>query len=219
MTDHDALVAKARAALELAEEAPTGPWLVVNDDHHPYRYQVQQVNGWGVVREDDGGLDRPLCEFISAARTDIPELANAVISLVDENRRLSNARLERTNDMAYDLLQRMNKAVQWLREVEDIARMGMPAWPTADRIREIYEQISDDVLNGRSSVPPLKQRLSEAENENRRLQAAFDGLRTDLFTTEQDTEQQRCYTHTFVTIDKCGCPPDPTLSEQDTENN
>lgn len=22
---------------------------------------------------------------------------------------------------------------------------------------------------------------------------------------------QRCYVHTFVTIDKCGCPPDPTL--------
>jgi hypothetical protein len=71
--------------------------------------------------------------------------------------------LPRTDDHAYDLRQRLNRAVRWLREAEDIARTEMPAWPTADRIRDIYEQVGDDVLNGKTDVPPLKQRLAEAE--------------------------------------------------------
>jgi hypothetical protein len=71
--------------------------------------------------------------------------------------------LPRTEDRAYDLRQRFNRAVRWLREAEDIARTEMPAWPTADRIRDIYEQITDDLLNGKTTVPPLKQRLAEAE--------------------------------------------------------
>lgn len=30
-----------------------------------------------------------------------------------------------------------------------------------------------------------------------------------------DAPKQRCYVHTFVTIDKCGCPPDPSLLHND----
>jgi hypothetical protein len=44
-----------------------------------------------------------------------------------------------------------------------MARVEMPAWPTADRIRDIYEQITDDLLNGKTTVPPLKQRLASFE--------------------------------------------------------
>ena len=32
---------------------------------------------------------------------------------------------------------------------------------------------------------------------------------------DEDGNPQRCYVHTFVTIDKCGCPPDPTLLHND----
>jgi hypothetical protein len=73
--------------------------------------------------------------------------------------------LPRTDDRAYDLRQRLNHAIQWLREAEDIARIEMPAWPTADRIRDIYEQITEDVLNGKTTQPPLLQRLREAEHQ------------------------------------------------------
>lgn len=71
--------------------------------------------------------------------------------------------LPRTEDGRYDLLQRLNRAVRWLREAEDIARLEMPALPTADRIREIYEQVTEDVLNGKTTVPPLRERLTVAE--------------------------------------------------------
>lgn len=73
--------------------------------------------------------------------------------------------LPRTDDRAYDLRQRLNRAIQWLREAEDIARIEMPASPTADRIRDIYEQITEDVLNGKTTRPPLLQRLREAEQK------------------------------------------------------
>ena len=71
--------------------------------------------------------------------------------------------LPRTNSRTYDLKQRLNRAMRWLREAEDIARIEMPGWPTADRIRDIYEQLSEDVLNGNLSRPPLLERLSEWE--------------------------------------------------------
>jgi hypothetical protein len=80
--------------------------------------------------------------------------------------------LPRTDNMAYDLRQRLNRAVRWLRDAEDIARIEMPAWPTADRIRDIYEQISEDVLNGKTTKPPLLERLRNAEAENAKLRQA-----------------------------------------------
>lgn len=92
--------------------------------------------------------------------------------LVERNREIEALRataLPRTDNRGYDLRQRFNRAVRWLRDAEDIARSEMPGWPTADRIRDIHEQITDDLLNGRTSVPPLKQRLAEAENALRIL--------------------------------------------------
>ena len=75
----------------------------------------------------------------------------------------------RTGDYHYELRQLLELAVRRLREAEDIARIEMPAWPTADRIRDIYEQVTADVLNGTLSVPPLRQRLADAEAEIARL--------------------------------------------------
>jgi hypothetical protein len=88
--------------------------------------------------------------------------------------------LVRTNDRAYDLRQRLNRAVRWLREAEDIARTEMPAWPTADRIRDIYEQVGEDVLNGKKTIPPLRQRLAEAEADRDRYGEALRGLLVHL---------------------------------------
>jgi hypothetical protein len=84
------------------------------------------------------------------------------------------AELPRTDNRAYDLRQRLNRAIRWLREAEDIARIEMPAWPTADRIRDIYEQVGEDVLNGRTTVPPLLQRLRESEARVEALEAQRD---------------------------------------------
>lgn len=92
----------------------------------------------------------------------------------------SEVAMERTDNRAYDLRQRLNRAVRWLREAEDIARIEMPAWSTADRIRDIYEQVGEDVLNGTTSRPPLLQRLGEAETENARLREALRGLLAHL---------------------------------------
>jgi hypothetical protein len=67
---------------------------------------------------------------------------------------------------AYRLRLKLNAAVRELRDGE-----------TADRIRDIYERVSEDVLNGRVSKPPLLQRLREAEAENRELRAALERYR------------------------------------------
>jgi hypothetical protein len=94
-------------------------------------------------------------------------------------------------DVAYDLRFRLNNAVRWLRRAEDIARVERPGWPTADRIRDIYEQVSDDVLNGKVSVPPLKQRLTEAERRVGELKRAlkwigYPDTRPDYMAMETD---------------------------------
>jgi hypothetical protein len=103
--------------------------------------------------------------------------------------------LPRTDNRGYDLRQRFNRAVRWLRDAEDIARIEMPAWPTADRIRDIYEQITDDLLNGKTTVPPLRQRLADAEAEIARLEAA--GLtvaeRKALLALSEDSDRWEFY--------------------------
>lgn len=77
---------------------------------------------------------------------------------------------------AYDLRLRLKRAIRWLRDAEDIARVNKPAWPTADRIRSIYEQITEDVLNGRTSLPSVLERLESAESESESLRAALAEL-------------------------------------------
>jgi hypothetical protein len=77
----------------------------------------------------------------------------------------------------YELRQLLKKANRALRDAEDLARLNpWGIWEnmaTADRIRSIYEQINEDVLEGRMSRPPLLQRLTVAEDN---LRIACDRL-------------------------------------------
>jgi hypothetical protein len=114
-------------------------------------------------------------------------LADAVLDLAgDDHARLeAESPLPRTFSRPYDLRQRLNRAVRYLRDAEDIARLEMPAWPTADRIRSIYEQITADVLEGSTWMPPIRERLDTAETELAALReaaravASFHGVVSD----------------------------------------
>jgi len=60
-------------------------------------------------------------------------------------------------DLKYDrqrwLVRKLDAAMRHLRDAEDYARLdaNFQGMPTADRIRFIYEQITDDIYNGQSS--------------------------------------------------------------------
>jgi len=69
----------------------------------------------------------------------------------------------------YELTQFLEHAVYSLRQAEDYARMRRPQSPVADRVRSIYEQISEDILNGKVRVPPLLQRLRLSEQRALRM--------------------------------------------------
>ena len=77
----------------------------------------------------------------------------------------------------YEMRQLLKKAVRALRDAEDLARLNpWGIWenvPTADRIRSIYEQINEDVLEGSTARPPLLQRVAIAEGN---LRVALDRL-------------------------------------------
>jgi hypothetical protein len=78
--------------------------------------------------------------------------------------------------LVYELRQRLKKAVYELRDAEDLTRLNPGLWPdsiAADRIRSIYEQINEDVLEGKTSRPPLLEQLRITE-EN--LKIACDRL-------------------------------------------
>lgn len=80
----------------------------------------------------------------------------------------------------YRLMQHLNRAMNAMRDAEDYARMTMPAWPTADRIRSVYEQLSVDVINGRSSVPTRLEQVRALVTElAESLAAARHQLATD----------------------------------------
>ena len=71
----------------------------------------------------------------------------------------------------YVMRQHLKKAVRALRDAEDLARLNpWGIWenvPTADRIRSIYEQVNEDLLEGSTARPPLLQRLAIAEDNLR----------------------------------------------------
>jgi hypothetical protein len=69
--------------------------------------------------------------------------------------------------LVYELRELLKKANRALRDAEDLVRLNPGLWgnvPTADRIREIYEQVTEDVLEGRATRPPLMQRVRIAED-------------------------------------------------------
>ena len=79
--------------------------------------------------------------------------------------------------LVYELRQHLNKANRELRDAEDLARLNPGLWPErhglADRVRSIHEQVTEDLMNGRTYTPPLLQRLAIAEDN---LKLACDRL-------------------------------------------
>jgi hypothetical protein len=68
----------------------------------------------------------------------------------------------------YWLKRKLNESIRHLRDIEDYYRMigGTPRsfnMIRADRARSLYEQISDDFLNGRSMQPTMRERAEGAE--------------------------------------------------------
>lgn len=109
-------------------------------------------------------------------RAVLAALAPFVSAMLDEAKAERSLPRHDPPDLRYDLRLRLNRAMRWLREAEDLARVEMPAWPTADRIRDIYEQVGEDVLNGKTSVPPIRQRLAAADAAGRRLAEAGNAV-------------------------------------------
>lgn len=78
--------------------------------------------------------------------------------------------------LVYELRQHLKKATMQLRDAEDLTRLNPDLWPdsiAADRIRSIYEQITEDVLEGSTRRPPLLERLKTTEDS---LMTAIDAL-------------------------------------------
>lgn len=77
----------------------------------------------------------------------------------------------------YWLRAKLNASIRHLRDVEDFYRLreGLPEgfnMLRADRARSLYEQISDDFLNGNRDVPTMRDRAQAAEARNKELEEA-----------------------------------------------
>lgn len=63
---------------------------------------------------------------------------------------------------------------------------------------------------GPSEITHIHETLNDASEEKNISENSSEDI------AKKDVESiQRCYTHTFVTIDKCGCAPDPSLTAND----
>lgn len=80
--------------------------------------------------------------------------------------------------LIHELRQHLNKANRELRDAEDLARLNPDLWPDerglAERIRSIHEQVTEDLMNGQTYIPPLLERLQAAQNN---LTIACDRLK------------------------------------------
>jgi len=82
------------------------------------------------------------------------------------------------HEQTYWLRSKLRAAIMHLRDVEDYYRMlgGRPEshnQARADRARDIYEQITEDFVNGKLSVPSVKAERDALRAENERLRAAL----------------------------------------------
>ncbi len=93
------------------------------------------------------------------------------------------------HERAYWLRQKMDAAIMHLRHIEDYSRShwdeGIPPEgsfdeATADRARNIYEQITADLLEGKLDTPPITQRLSATEAERDRLLSLLRRVRPHI---------------------------------------
>ena len=81
-----------------------------------------------------------------------------------------------THEESYWQRRKLDAAIRHMRDLEDYFRLAggvdeSPNMIRADRIRAIYEQISDDYLNGKTYRPTMKERALAAEAEVARLVA------------------------------------------------
>jgi hypothetical protein len=82
--------------------------------------------------------------------------------------------------LIYELRELLKKATRALRDAEDLTRLNPDLWPdsiAADRIRSIYEQVNEDVLEGSTARLPLLERLRTTEEALMRAIAALVAIR------------------------------------------
>ena len=82
------------------------------------------------------------------------------------------------HEEAYWLRQKLQASIVHLRDIEDYLRMsGTPrSMDRADRARSLYEQISEDFVNGKIDRLTMRQRAEAAEADNRAMQQEADEM-------------------------------------------
>jgi len=82
------------------------------------------------------------------------------------------------HEETYWLRQKLQASIVHLRDIEDYFRMsGTPrSMDRADRARSLYEQISEDFVNGKTNRLTMRQRAEVAEADNRAMQQEADEM-------------------------------------------
>ena len=80
----------------------------------------------------------------------------------------------------YEVRQYLDQAMRALRDAEDWARLRTGNEPLATRVRQIHEQLTDDVMNGKLNVPSAPDDLKEA------LDKLLEIMGMDKGPTEQE---------------------------------
>jgi hypothetical protein len=77
---------------------------------------------------------------------------------------------------AYWQRMKVNAAILHLRDIEDYYRpvAGLFSQARADRVRDIYEQLSEDYLNGNLDRPTMVQQLTQARQDRAALMEALE---------------------------------------------
>jgi len=90
------------------------------------------------------------------------------------------------HEEAYWLRQKLQASIVHLRDIEDYFRMsGTPrSMDRADRARSLYEQISEDFVNGKIDRLTMRQRAEAAEADNRAMQQEADEMEAELAALE-----------------------------------
>jgi len=90
------------------------------------------------------------------------------------------------HEETYWLRQKLQASIVHLRDIEDYFRMsGTPrSMDRADRARSLYEQISDDFVNGKTNRLTMRQRAEVAEADNRAMQQESDKMEARLSEAE-----------------------------------
>jgi hypothetical protein len=106
------------------------------------------------------------------------------------------------------------------KQVPMIYRGGLSGlWWCATRYRENPDG-SFEALEKHDVTGQIEEILTEVDAEriendawldSEEGQASMARVQKRLGLDAGSPTLQRCYVHTFVTIDKCGCPPDPSL--------